>query len=211
MKSNIKIIECISNIHGIDITLQGIKENWTDEKDSSPLQRELTAIIYLKLGIINRELFELRRLAKQDDHLNRILLTLAPFLKELDYYQDGIKTYRDRYIAHYNRGNNHKFQSVSNILSPNLVLPRANAELELLIHVTHFFSKMMIHFYRPDWSRFQKKMLDELEAVLAEFGKNFKPRTPVKIDDYVAEVNDLAVQNGLVSPGTALVVLATAS
>jgi hypothetical protein len=207
MATNIKIIECISNISGIDVALQRIKIHWINESESNPFRREATESIYLKLGIVSRELAELRRLAKKDDHLNRILLTLEPFTKEMDYYQGGIKSYRDRYLAHYNRGNNYKFQPVSDILTPLLILPGANAEVELLIILTHFFSDMLIHFYRAEWSGFQKNLLDKLETSIVEFGNTFIPRTAVKIEENIAEVNELAVQYRLTQSGEDLIII----
>lgn len=207
MKTNIKIIECISNISGVDVALQRIKIHWVNENDSNPFRREATEIIYLKIGIIIRELTELKRLAKLDDHLNKILLTLEPFTRELDYYKVGIKSYRDTYIAHYNRGNNYKYQSFGDILSPKLVLPRANAEVELLMIITHLFSEMLIHFYKIEWSSFQKKMLDEFEYSIVEFSKSFVPRKPVKLEESIVEVNRLAIQYGLIAVGSELITI----
>jgi hypothetical protein len=207
MKTNIKIIECISNISGVDVALQRIKIHWVNENDSNPFRREATEIIYLKIGIIIRELTELKRLAKLDDHLNKILLTLEPFTRELDYYKVGIKSYRDTYIAHYNRGNNYKFQSFGDNLSPNLILPRANAELEFLLNVTHLFSKMLIHFYVEEWSIFQKNMLDRFEGSIMEFSKSFVPRKPIMMGDRITEVNKLAIQNGLIPDNSELIIL----
>lgn len=206
MTTNIRIVECISNISGIDDALQRIKIHWVKEDDSTPFRREATESIYLKLGIVNRELAELRKIARADDHLNRILLTLEPFIKELDFYQDGIKTYRDRYIAHYNRGNNYKFRPIADILNPNLVVPRANPEVELLIILTHLISQMLISFYKADWSAFQVYLLNQMEESIEEFRKTFIPRTPVNIEARISEVNQLAIVHQLMPAGKDLIV-----
>lgn len=54
MKTNIKIIECISNISGVDVALQRIKIHWVNENDSNPFRREATEIIYLKIDYNSR-------------------------------------------------------------------------------------------------------------------------------------------------------------
>lgn len=73
--------------------------------------------------------------------------------------------------------------------------------------ITHLFSEMLIHFYKIEWSSFQKKMLDEFEYSIVEFSKSFVPRKPVKLEDSIVEVNRLAIQYGLIAVGSELITI----